>query len=154
MSESNKMFNERDWRCDAVQLMLSTDPSYDNRTIASILKMKRCCIAVIQTVYIYMWKHNQQSNYDERTHFFRIIYLSPFILERIAKELRKVMCVRAELETEQTAKYWPQVPLVIATLLPQSAGLLNWGPEDPSPLSWAGFPCFKLQLELQQTDSN
>ena len=35
MSESDTMFNERDWRCAAVQLMLSTDPSYDNRTIAS-----------------------------------------------------------------------------------------------------------------------
>ena len=34
MSESNTMFNERDQRCTAVQLMLSTDPSYDNRTIA------------------------------------------------------------------------------------------------------------------------
>ena len=38
------MFNEWDWRCAAVQLMLSTDPSYDNRTIASTLKMR------IQTV--------------------------------------------------------------------------------------------------------
>ena len=28
------MFNERDRRCTAEQLMLSTDPSYDNRTIA------------------------------------------------------------------------------------------------------------------------
>ena len=35
------MFNERDRRCAAVQLMLSTDPSYDNRTIASTLKMHR-----------------------------------------------------------------------------------------------------------------
>ena len=33
------MFNERDRRCAAVQLMPSTDPSYDNRTIASTLKM-------------------------------------------------------------------------------------------------------------------
>ena len=33
------MFNERDRRCAAVQLMLSTDPSYDNKTIASTLKM-------------------------------------------------------------------------------------------------------------------
>ena len=40
MSESDTMFNERDRRCAAVQLMLSTDPSYDNRTIASTLKMK------------------------------------------------------------------------------------------------------------------
>ena len=34
------MFNERDRRCAAVQLMLSIDPSYDNRTIASTLKMQ------------------------------------------------------------------------------------------------------------------
>ena len=40
MSESDTMFNERDRRCTAVQLMLSTDPSYDNRTIASTLKMQ------------------------------------------------------------------------------------------------------------------
>ena len=40
MSESDTRFNERDQRCAAVQLMLSTDPSYDNRTIASTLKMQ------------------------------------------------------------------------------------------------------------------
>ena len=40
MSESDSMFNERDRRCAAVQLMISTDPSYDNRTIASTLKMQ------------------------------------------------------------------------------------------------------------------
>ena len=40
MSESDTMFNERDQRCAAVQLMLYTDPSYDNRTIASNLKMQ------------------------------------------------------------------------------------------------------------------
>ena len=39
MSESDTMFNEWDRRCTAVQFMLSTDPSYDNRTIASTLKM-------------------------------------------------------------------------------------------------------------------
>ena len=33
MSESDTMFNEQDRRCTTVQLMLSTDPSYDNRTI-------------------------------------------------------------------------------------------------------------------------
>ena len=33
MSESDTMFNERDWRCAAVQLMLSTDPTYDNSTL-------------------------------------------------------------------------------------------------------------------------
>ena len=40
MSESDTIFNEIDRRCAAVQLMLSTDPSYDNRTIASTLKMQ------------------------------------------------------------------------------------------------------------------
>ena len=40
MSESDTMYNERDRRCAAVQLMLSTDPSYDNRNIASTLKMQ------------------------------------------------------------------------------------------------------------------
>ena len=34
------MFNEQDRRHAAVQLMLSTDPIYDNRTIASTLKMQ------------------------------------------------------------------------------------------------------------------
>ena len=40
MSESDTMFNERDQRCAAVLLMLSTNPSYDNRTIASTVKMQ------------------------------------------------------------------------------------------------------------------
>ena len=40
MSESDTMFNERDRRCAVVQLMLSTDPSYGNRTIASTLKIQ------------------------------------------------------------------------------------------------------------------
>ena len=40
MSESDTMFNKRDRRCAAVQLMHSTDPSYDIRTIASTLKMQ------------------------------------------------------------------------------------------------------------------
>ena len=40
MPESDTMFNERDRRCTAVQFMFSTDPSYDNRTIASTLKMQ------------------------------------------------------------------------------------------------------------------
>ena len=39
MSESDTMFNERDRKCAAVQLMLSTDSSYDDRTTASTLKM-------------------------------------------------------------------------------------------------------------------
>ena len=40
MSKSDTMFNERNRRYAAVQLMLSNDPSYDNRTIASTHKMQ------------------------------------------------------------------------------------------------------------------
>ena len=40
MSESDTMFNERDQICAAVQFILSNDPSYNNSTIASTLKMQ------------------------------------------------------------------------------------------------------------------
>ena len=40
MCESDTMFKERDWRCATVQLMFATNPGYDNRTIASTLKMQ------------------------------------------------------------------------------------------------------------------
>ena len=40
MSESDTMFNERNRRCAAVQPLLSTNPTYNNRTIASTLKMQ------------------------------------------------------------------------------------------------------------------
>ena len=40
MSERDPIFNERDRRCAAVQLMRSADPSYDNRAIANTLKMQ------------------------------------------------------------------------------------------------------------------
>ena len=38
--QSDTMFNEQDRRCATVQLMLSTEPSYDNRTIVITLKMQ------------------------------------------------------------------------------------------------------------------
>ena len=65
-------------------------------------------------------------------------YTSHTLFERVAKGL----CMRGELETEQTATYWPQVPMTIAALLSHSAGLLNrgsWGPE-PSARSWFSLP--------------
>ena len=40
MSESDTMFNKRDRRCTTVQVMLSTNQTYDNRIIASTLKMQ------------------------------------------------------------------------------------------------------------------
>ena len=40
MSESDTIVKERDQRCAAIQVMLSTDLSYDNRTIASTLKIQ------------------------------------------------------------------------------------------------------------------
>ena len=69
---------------------------------------------------------------NERTHFFRKIYLAHFIRERV---------VRGELETELTATYWPQVPLFLAALLSHSAVLLNrgsWGPK------FSAGSCFSL----------
>ena len=43
---------------------------------------------------------------NERTHFFRRIYLSHFIRNR-CERVTKGLCVWGELETEQTATYWP-----------------------------------------------
>ena len=57
MSESVTMFNERDRRFAAVQPMLSTDPSYDNRTIASTLEMQ------IRTVQLVQGDENKVSSY-------------------------------------------------------------------------------------------
>ena len=58
MSESDTMFNERDRRCAAVQLMLSTNPSYENWTIASTIKMQ------IRTVQDAQSDENKVSSYD------------------------------------------------------------------------------------------
>ena len=79
-------------------------------------------------VYIYVRKHSQLNN-NERTQFLRKIYFSHFI-----RNGWKGLCVRGELETEQTATYWPQIPLSLAALLSRSAGLLNRGSWGPSPL--------------------
>ena len=57
MSESDTMFNERDRRCAPVQHMIFTDPSYDNRSIASTLKMQ------IRTVQRVQGDENKVSGY-------------------------------------------------------------------------------------------
>ena len=65
-------------------------------------------------------------------------YTSHTLYERVAKGL----CVRGELETEQTATCWPQVPLSMAALLSHSAGMLNRGSCGPKPSarSWFSLP--------------
>ena len=96
-----------------------------------------------------MQKHSQHNN-DERTHFFRKTYLSHFIwnsCERVAKGLY----VRGELETEQTATYWPPVLLSLAALLSRSAGLLKWG--SWGPIALCGMLVLSTVSYLQLTDS-
>ena len=60
MSESDTMFNEWDRRCAGVQLMFSTDPSYDNRTIASTLKMQIVGLPRITGTCPRWWKQSSQ----------------------------------------------------------------------------------------------
>ena len=58
--------------------------------------IKKCCITMIKQ-YIYIYINicgNIVNNNDELTHFFRKIYLSHFILERVAKGFMLVMCER------------------------------------------------------------
>ena len=62
-------------------------------------------------------------------------YTSHTLFKRDAKGL----CVRGELDTEQTATYWPQVPLSLTALLSRSDGLLNRG-------SWRHSPLWELVL--------
>ena len=53
MSESDTMFNEWDRRCATVQLMLSTDPSYDNQNHHWIATNNRDMPRVMKTVSSY-----------------------------------------------------------------------------------------------------
>ena len=57
---------------------------------------------------------NKINNNDERTHFFRKIYLSHFI-RNSCKRVAKGLCLRGELETEQTATCWPQYSSVFCS---------------------------------------
>ena len=65
------------------------------------------------------------------------------------------MVVRGELETEQTATYWPPVSFSLAALLSRSAGMLNRGSWGPIVLCWVMVlsNASYLQLtELQLTE--
>ena len=63
------------------------------------------------------------------------IYFSHFI-RNVCERVEKGLCVRGELETEQTATYWPPVPLFLAALLSRSAGPHNQGSWGPIALYW------------------
>ena len=81
-------------------------------------------------------------------HTFLEKYTSYTLLEMVAKGL----CVRGELETEQIATYWPQVPLSFAALLSHYAGLLNQGSWWPCPRLGAGS--WELVLTASNCNSN
>ena len=100
------------------------------------------------TIYIYIYIcGNKMTN----EHTSSEKYTSHTLCERVVKGL----CVRGELETEQTATYWPPVPLTIAALLFLILlGCSIGSPEGPSPLLGASSHCLELQLELQLPDSN
>ena len=78
-------------------------------------------------------------------------YTSHTLFEMVAKGL----CVRGELETEQTATYWPPVPLSLAALLSRSAGQLSRGSWGPKSLCWvlvlSTTSYIQLWLQLTRT---
>ena len=71
-------------------------------------------------------------------------YTSHTLFERVVKGL----CVRGELETEQTATYWPPVPRTIAALLFSFC----WAAQ-PGVLR-AQAPCWELVLIASNCNSN
>ena len=87
----------------------------------------RCCI--LTTIYNYTHIHAEaKSTIMTNEHTSLEKHTSHTLFERVAKGL----CVRGELETEQTATYWPHVPLSLAALISHSAGCSTGGPEGPT----------------------
>ena len=74
-------------------------------------------------------------------------YTSHTLFEMFAKGL----CVRGELETEQTATYWLPVPLSLASLLSRSTGLLNRGSWGPIALCWVLVRSTASNLQLNDS---
>ena len=73
-------------------------------------------------------------------------YTSHISFEMVTKGL----CVRGE----QTATYWPSVPLSLAALLSSSAGLLDRGSWGPIALCWVLVLTTKSNLQLLQLTPN
>ena len=65
------------------------------------------------------------------------------------KGCERVVCERWVGDRNRLQHIDPKFLCIVAALLPHSAGLLNQGPEGPSPLSEPGSHCLELQLELQ-----
>ena len=101
-------------------------------------------IGVVLPWYNYTYTYtcgNIINNNDERTHFFRKIYLTLYSRkgsERVAKGLMLVMCERWVGNGERLPHIDSKFFCIIAALLPHSAGLLNRVPEGPSPLFGVG----------------
>ena len=77
-------------------------------------------------------------------------YTSHTLFEMVAKGLRKGYVW--EVETEQTATYWPQDPLSFAAILSHSAGLLNRGSWGPIALCWVLVLSTASYIQLQLTE--
>ena len=108
-----------------------------------------CCI--VTTIYNYTHIHEETKSTIMTNEYTSLEnYTTSYLIWIILEKVTKGLCVRGELETEQTATYWPPVPLTIAALLSHSAGLLNRDSWGPSLLLGASSHC----LELQQTDSS
>ena len=90
---------------------------------------------------------NKINNYDERTHFFKKIYLSHFI----QNGCERVMSERWVGDLTN-CNIWPPVPLSLAALISRSAGLLNRGSWGPISLCWVLV--LSAISYLQLTDSN
>ena len=78
-------------------------------------------------------------------------YTSHFI-RKVCERVAHGLYVRGELETEQTATYWPQIPLSLAALLSHSAGCSTGVLRaQPSAGSWFSLPRMATNW-LQQTE--
>ena len=117
------------------RVWLKTASDYE----ASVLEILKVLYSHEQLyIHICMQKHIQH-NKDERTQFFRKIYLSLF--SKVRKGYERFYCVRGELETEQNCNILTPTRLAITAFLSRSPGPLNWGPGGPV----SDGTCFSFQ---------
>ena len=85
------------------------------------------------------------------THFFRKIYLS-HIIQNGCERVTKGLCMRGELETEQTATYWPPNSSVFSSTSFSFCWVAISGSWGPIALCWVLVLSIASYLPL--TDSN